>query len=82
MTDNEIDILSGICDYCEEEYDEDDEEKYDDGDYRFSLCCKELIDLTTEYEKYIFNGGEPWDKDRQPISLEEFYYNEYSEMKK
>ena len=41
------------------------------------LTKKELIALIQAYDEYIYNGGEPWDQDRQPVGIEEFYNNEY-----
>ena len=44
------------------------------------LTKKELIALLSAYDEYIYNGGEPWDKDRQPVCIEEFLDNEYEEI--
>ena len=41
------------------------------------LTKKALVDLLLEYDKYILNYSEPWDKDRQPVCIEEFFANEY-----
>ena len=42
----------------------------------YELNKIELIDLLKSYDKYIYNDGEEWDRDRQPICIAEFYYNE------
>jgi hypothetical protein len=44
------------------------------------LTKMELIALISAYDKYIYNDGEEWDKDRQPIGILEFYDNEYQEI--
>lgn len=44
------------------------------------LSKKELIELLLSYDEYIYNDGEQWDSDRQPICISEFYYNELWEI--
>lgn len=44
------------------------------------LTKQELIKLMTAYDEYIYNDGDEWTKDRQPICLSEFYENEYNEF--
>lgn len=44
-----------------------------------TLSHYELLLLVIEYDNYIYNNGEEWDRDRQPISILEFYNNEYWE---
>lgn len=39
----------------------------------------DLYLLAIAYDKYIYNNGEMWDCDRQPIGVLEFYNNEYWE---
>lgn len=39
----------------------------------------DLLLLTIAYDKYIYNNGDEWDRDRQPIGILEFYNNEYWE---
>jgi len=41
---------------------------------------EDLFDLITEYDNYVYNDGEPWDKDRQPVGIFEFHNNEYQEL--
>jgi hypothetical protein len=43
------------------------------------LTKRELIDLIEAYDEYIYNDGEEWGHDRQPVGIEEFYDNEYQE---
>jgi len=44
------------------------------------ISKEDLFDLMTEYDSYIYNDGEPWSPDRQPVGLFEFYNNEYQEI--
>ena len=43
------------------------------------LTKQELIYLLLSYDEYIYNYGEEWSQDRQPIGIDEFYNNEYQE---
>lgn len=43
------------------------------------LTRAELLQLIKAYDNYIYNGGEYWDADRQPVGVEEFFDNEYQE---
>ena len=45
-----------------------------------ALSKKELLQLIKAYDYYIYNDGEMWDNDRQPVGINEFYYNEYQEL--
>ena len=42
----------------------------------YQLSKKELIELLLAYDEYIYNDGEEWDSDRQPVCISEFYDNE------
>ena len=43
------------------------------------LSHNDLLSLVIEYDNYIYNNGEEWDRDRQPVSILEFYNNEFME---
>lgn len=45
------------------------------------LSRTELLHLINTYDRYIYNQGEQWGKDRQPICILEFYNNELQEEK-
>ena len=45
-------------------------------DFR-NLTKSGLLELIQSYDEYIYNGGEPWDQDRQPVGIAEYYDNEY-----
>ena len=55
-------------------------ESKDPEDYFDELSKEELVLLLRKYNEYIYNGGEPWDADRQPVCIDEFYDNEMHEM--
>ena len=44
------------------------------------LSHNDLLSLVIEYDNYIYNNGEEWDRDRQPVSILEFYNNEFMEV--
>lgn len=39
---------------------------------------EDLTDLVEGYDRYIWNNGEPWDADRQPVCFLEWLDNEQS----
>ena len=44
------------------------------------ISKSEPINLIKTYDEYIYNDGEQWTEDRQPVGVEEFYNNEYQEI--
>jgi hypothetical protein len=46
------------------------------------MTKNEIIFFIRTYDKYIYNDGEPWNEDRQPVCINEFFDNEYQEILK
>lgn len=44
--------------------------------FELGLDRQDIIDLMEDYDNYIWNGGEPWDADRQPVCFLEWLDNE------
>lgn len=44
------------------------------------MTKRQLIDLILAYDNYIYNDGEEFNKDRQPVGISEFYDNEFQEL--
>lgn len=47
----------------------------------FEMCLdrEDIIDLIEGYDNYIWNEGEPWDADRQPVCFLEWLDNEHEQ---